>query len=85
MLTLMNWDPVFGENLFDEVPNTYLRNYGVIDCRTRDTQAVRANLVSSLVNKHSGEVVEVDRRQVGWGLRRVDPRSASAALRRLLH
>ena len=33
-----------------------------------------------MINKHSGELVELDRRQVGWELRRVESGSASAAL-----
>ena len=33
-----------------------------------------------MINNHSGELVELDRRQVGWELRRVDSGSASAAL-----
>ena len=63
--------------LLDDLPESCAVKFGE---DTLTTAGGRAQLVVGLVNKHSGELVELDRRCASWWLRVLAPGSASRTL-----
>ena len=63
--------------LLEDIPELCWRKFGA---GTPNTPAGRAHLEAALVNKHSGELVELDRRFGGWQLRAERPGDASVEL-----
>ena len=64
------------EKMIGDIPETCARKFGD---QHLDSLEGRAQLFFGLVNKHSGELVELDRSHSGWELHPVAPGSASAA------
>ena len=61
--------------LLEDIPETAAQKFGE---KFLTSPHGRAHLLVGLVNKHSGELVELDRNRFGWELREVAPGSASA-------
>ena len=67
--------------LLEDIPETAAQKFGE---SYLESPAARAHLLVGLVNKHSGELVELDRLRFGWALKGVAPGSASAAAESLV-